>query len=130
MRLKLSVFAITALNMFGCAISYWDAETKAHHIWGFGHLAIKSTEPLEGKQAIIRKSTLSGVAIGIDDGSFGLSIGWDERQRLVIYDESTAITIERPESDNFFHFRIGTYPFETQSSNDIREPAKPKEAYP
>lgn len=118
LTLRIIVFAIVAMHMFGCAIYYRDAESGAEHIWGFGHLAMKATPPLDGKQALIRKATLAGVALGIDDGSFGMSVGWDQRERIIIYDENTAITIQRPPSNDFFYFKIGSYPFEFNSTNN------------
>lgn len=117
--------------MAGCAIYYRDAESGAEHIWGFGHLAMKATPPLNGKQAIIRKATLTGLALGIDDGSFGVSVGWDQRERLVVYDENTALTIQRPPSNDFFYFKIGSYPFELDShNNEDQELFESKEEQP
>jgi hypothetical protein len=104
--------------MLGCAIYYRDADSGAEHIWGFGHLAMKATPPLEGKQALIRRATLTGIALGVDDGSLGLSLGWDQRERIIVYDENTALTIQRPPSNDFFYFKIGTYPLEINSTNN------------
>ncbi len=93
----------------GCAIYYHDTESGADHIWGFGHLAMKATPPLDGKQAIVRKVTLTGAAIGIEEGSFGISVGFDQRERIDVY-ENTLVKIEKPTNKDFFYFKIGTYP--------------------
>ncbi|GJL59828.1 MAG: hypothetical protein NPIRA03_26850 [Nitrospirales bacterium] len=127
LTLRIFVVAIVAFHVFGCAIYYRDAESGAEHIWGFGHLAMKATPPLDGKQALIRKSTMAGVAVGVDDGSLGLSIGWDQRERLMIYDENTAVTIQRPPSNDFFYFKVGSYPLEfnpTKSTDQHSSEAK------
>ncbi|GJL65611.1 MAG: hypothetical protein NPIRA05_05820 [Nitrospirales bacterium] len=117
--------------MLGCAIYYRDAESGAEHIWGFGHLAIKGTPPLEGKQAFIRKTTLTGIALGIDEGSFGVSVGWDQRERLVILNENTAFTIQRPPNNDFFDFKIGTYPLEFNlTDNKDQQSSTTKEDQP
>jgi len=107
----------------GCAVYYRDRESGAEHIWGFGHLATKVTPPLEGKKALIQKMTLTGVAVGIDNGRLGVSVGYDEREHLLIYDENTAISIQRPPSNDFFYFKIGTYP------PDLEEPSRPNNVY-
>ena len=115
----------------GCAIYYHDAETGAEHIWGFGHLAIKGHPHLEKKQALIRKTTLTGVALGFYDDSFGISIGWDQRERIIIYDENAAFTIKRPASNEYFDFKIGTYPFVLDSlDNTIQQSSETKEDQP
>jgi hypothetical protein len=94
----------------GCAIYYRDAETGAEHIWGIGHLATKVTVPEDGKQALIRQATVAGVAIGMEEGVVGMSAGWDQRERIVIYDENASIAIQRTEDDNFFLFKFGSQP--------------------
>ncbi len=118
---QFSILVATCLALSGCAVYYRDAESGAEHIWGLGHLAMKVTPPLDGKKAIIRKATLMGLALGIDEGSLGFSVGWDQRERIVIHDENTAITIERPPSNDFFYFKIRTYPLEgdgTENENN------------
>lgn len=105
------VFAIALFSSIsGCAIYYRDAETGAEHIWGIGHLATKVSAPEGGKQAVIRKATLAGVAVGMEEGAVGMSAGWDQRERITIYDENTSIAIQRPEDDNFFSFEFGAQP--------------------
>lgn len=131
LTLKLIVVGIIAFPMLGCAIYYRDADSGAEHIWGFGHLAMKATPPLDGKQALIRRATLTGIAVGVDDGSLGLSIGWDQRERILVYDENTALTIQRPPSNDFFYFKIGSYPLEINSTNNTdQQSSEAKEDQP
>ncbi len=115
------LIVLICFSSFGCAIYYRDEETGAEHIWGFGHLAMKATPPLDGKQALIRRATLTGVALGIEDGSLGMSIGYDRRERIIVYDDNTALTIQRPPSNDFFHFKIGTYPPEPPTTNPTND---------
>jgi hypothetical protein len=98
------------LTISGCAIYYRDAETGAEHIWGIGHLATKVSAPEDGKQAVIRKATLAGVVLGMEEDAVGISAGWDQRERITLYDENTSIAIQRPEDDNFFLFKFGSQP--------------------
>jgi hypothetical protein len=100
---------VFALNS-GCAVYYHDAKTGAEHIWGFGHLETKVTPPSEGKQAVIRRATLSGLAFGIEDDAIGLSAGWARRERITVYGDNTSLAIQRPPSDDYFMFKIGALP--------------------
>lgn len=106
----LIVLLVCMAQLSACAIYYRDDETGAEHIWGIGHLATKITEPLDKKQAVIRQATLTGLSVGIEDESFGFSLGWDQRERIHIYDENTSFSIKRPEDGNYFLFKFGTEP--------------------
>jgi len=90
------------ISMSGCAIYYHDAKTGAEHIWGFGHLVTKVTPPADGKQAVIRRATLTGLALGVEDDSFGFSAGWDRRERITVYDGNTFLAIQRPPATTSF----------------------------
>ena len=105
-----SVFVLIGFLLSSCAVYYRDRDSGAEHIWGFGHLSMKVVPPNEGKQALIQRTTLTGLAVGLDNGSFGLSVGWDQREHILIYDANTAISIQRPPSNDSFYFKIGTYP--------------------
>lgn len=107
---KISAFVIIGFLLPGCAVYYRDRDSGAEHIWGFGHLSMKVVRPAEEKQALIQRTTLTGIAIGLDNGSFGLSAGWDQREHILIYDANTVISIQRPPTNDFFYFKIGTYP--------------------
>lgn len=108
--LSISLLVLIGFLLSGCAIYYRDRDTGAEHIWGFGHLSVKAIPPNEGKQALIQRMTLTGIAVGLDNGSLGISAGWDRREHILIYDENVAITIQRHPSNDFYHFKIGTYP--------------------
>src|SRR5262245_15830448 len=49
----------------GCAIHYYDKETQAEHIWGFGHMKLKASVPQEGTRAIVKQTELLGLGIGV-----------------------------------------------------------------
>ena len=130
LTLRIVIFVIVGFQLAGCAVYYRDRESGAEHIWGFGHLATKVTPPLEGKKALIQKMTLTGVAVGIDNGSLGVSVGYDEREHILIYDENTAIAILRPPSNDFFYFKIGTYPPDLEKSSNTSHSHTKKESEP
>lgn len=115
LMVRVIVFAIVCVHLAGCAVYYRDRDSGAEHIWGFGHLSMKVIPPVEEKQAIIQRTTLTGVAVGMDNGSLGMSVGFNQREHILIYDENVAITIQRPPSNDFFYFKIGTYPIELES---------------
>jgi hypothetical protein len=102
----------------GCAVYYRDRDTGAEHIWGFGHLSVKTIPPNEGKQALVQRMTLTGIAVGMDNGSLVMSAGYDRREHILITDEHAAITILRHPSNDFFYFKIGTYPPDLRAGPD------------
>ena len=91
---------------------------------------MKVIPPVEEKQALIQRTTLTGVAIGMDNGSLGMSVGFDQREHILIYDENVALTIKRPPSNDFFYFKIGTYPIELESLPDTKNSTEIKENQP
>ncbi len=122
------IFVITAISLIlsGCAVYYHDRVSGIEHIYGFGHLSMKVTPPREEKQAIIQRATMTGVAVGLDNGSLGMSVGYDQREHILIYDENVAITIKRPPSNDFFQFKVGTYPIEPNKLSSGKKPLENK----
>jgi len=114
--LMLIIYVILGTVMSGCAVYYRDRASGAEHIWGIGHLSMKVAAPYEEKQAVIQRSTLTGIAAGMDNGSLGVSVGHDQREHILIYDQNTVITIQRPPSNDFFYFKIGSMPIEVDAS--------------
>jgi hypothetical protein len=128
--MSLSVFIILGVLLSGCAVYYRDRDTGAEHIFGFGHLSVKALPPHDGKQAIVQRMTLIGIAAGLDNGALGMSAGWDRREHILIYDENAAVTIQRPPSNDFFYFKIGTYPPEREKTPDTANGIDTKESLP
>ena len=126
--LSISLLALIGFLLSGCAIYYRDRDTGAEHIWGFGHLSVKVMPPDEEKQALVQRMTLTGVAVGLDNGSLGISAGWDRREHILIYDKNAAITIQRHPSNDFYYFKVGTYPPDlgvvssNENAHDTKEP--------
>lgn len=105
------VFSISLLlSVSSCGIYYRDEVSGSEHIWGIGHLATKVTAPEGDKQGVIRKATMVGIALTMEEGAVGISAGWDQRERIAIYNENTSISVQRPEDGNFFLFRFGSQP--------------------
>lgn len=122
---NIGILVLIGFLLSGCAVYYRDRDTGAEHIWGFGHLSVKTIPPNEGKQALVQRMTLTGLAAGLDNGSLGISAGWDRREHILIYDENVAVTIQRPPSNDFFYFKIGTYPpdlgVKAESTNSVHK---------
>ena len=130
LTLRIIVVGIVAFHMLGCAVYYRDRYTGAEHVWGFGHLAMKVSHPFDDKHALIQRTTLPGVAVGMDNGEWGMSVGWAQREHILIYDESTTISIQRPPSNDFFSFEIKAYPPESGQSYDTHTSHQYKEGHP
>ena len=128
--MSLSLLVMIVVLLSGCAIYYRDRDTGAEHIFGFGHLSVKTMPPHEGKQALVQRMTLTGLAAGLDNGSLGVSAGWDRREHILIYDENVAVTIKRPPSNDFFYFKVGTYPPDLEKTQNATTWIDKKESLP
>lgn len=128
--MSISLLITLGFLLSGCAIYYRDRDTGAEHIFGFGHLSVKTIPPNDGKQALVQRMTLSGIAVGMDNGSLGISAGYDRREHILISGENTAVTIEPHPSRDYFYFKIGTYPSDLgyfQSNTSTQDKKEPKQ---
>ncbi len=113
--LKLIIqFTIYSLFLFaqGCAIYYHDADTGADHIWGVGHLSMKTVPDTTNKQILITKRTLSGVVLGLEEFTPTFSIGWNQSERITVLDKNASFAIQRPSNNDYFQFKFGDFPDE------------------
>ena len=101
------LLGLVCLVAAGCAVHYFDSKTGTEHIWGFGHLKMKSAAANEGLKAIVRGTDTLGISVGRGDDKGYLTLGWSSRQTLDIVSEDTAVRLEWPSSD-FFSVRVGS----------------------
>jgi hypothetical protein len=92
--------------LVGCAVHYYDTETKAEHLWGFGHMTMKVQAAGNARQAIVRGTDLIGFGIGKNDEGPFISAGWDGRRRIEIFGTDTELGLAWPASD-FMSVRLG-----------------------
>ncbi len=91
----------------GCAIHYYDPDTKTEHLWGVGHMMMRFVPPSEGVQAVVRGTDVLGASIGNADGQAYLTVGWHSLRRLETLSEDLSIRLEWPNSD-FACVRLGS----------------------
>mgnify|MGYP001050769475 CR=1 FL=1 len=96
-RLLLAI--VFAWASVGCAIHYSDSKTGTEHVWGFGHLAVKATNTIQNKKAVVRGATLFGVSLGLRDHSPVIVIGWERLQTVEVVDGNTDFSLQGPDSD-------------------------------
>jgi hypothetical protein len=95
------------MTLSGCAVYWHDHKTGTDHLWGFGHMTMKASDPKAKAKAIIRGFTLLGVAMGhTTEGTF-FSVGFDGKRRIEILDENTAIELHWPQNE-FSLIQMGT----------------------
>ncbi len=92
-----------------CAITYFDEETGVAHIWGFGHMKMKASAPLEECRATVAGVETLGLALGVGAQDYYVLLGWDNRRLLRILHRDTSVRLEWPSSD-FFDIRVGSEP--------------------
>lgn len=108
-RALLGAVVAGALSSSGCAVHYFDAATGSEHLWGFGHMVMKSAPSTSPRQAVIRGTDVLGMGVGIGDPGHSLSIGWDSRRTVDIIDDDTRVDLRWPHSD-FLSLRVGPPP--------------------
>lgn len=102
------VVLLSSTGVTGCAVHYYDAATGAEHIWGIGHMVMRAPVPAEGHRALVRGTSVLGLAVGKLGGEHYLTLGWERRHRLEMFDESTAIGLAWP-GGSFLNVRVGSH---------------------
>jgi len=90
----------------GCAIHYCDRQTGTEHVWGFGHMRMKSAPVAEGVDSVVSGTSIAGVGLGAGREDYYLTAGWDYRRRIVI-GTNAAFGLEWPTAD-FFNVHVST----------------------
>lgn len=116
-RVILGLLVLIMAMSIGCSVYYHDPKTGEDHLWGFGHLAMKTLPASGGTQAVATRATLTGVAVGVDQCTFAFSAGWDRRERIEFFGESVQLQLERPDNDDFFAIRLGDPSAEPQGNH-------------
>lgn len=97
----------------GCALHYYDQETQAEHIFGFGHMVMKAQDAGQDRVAVVRGKTTFGLSTGTDDNGGNLTAGWSSNRSINILQPDTSVELIWPTND-FLNIRIGQ-PFEGQT---------------
>ncbi len=122
-NIQVCLFILIMLQ--GCAVYYYDPKTGAEHVWGIGHMAMKTTVPQGGHRAIIRRTDVFGIATGIGDEGGYLSLGWDGVQRVNILDANTAVDLQWSNCD-LLSLRVGSpAPPTSQDAHEKTKEGKP-----
>jgi hypothetical protein len=104
-----SLFILT-----GCGIHYYDPETKAEHLFGFGHMVMKVQDAGAKRVATVTGYTDLGFVAGTDETGGRITAGWSSNKNIQILEPDTAIELIWPSND-LLNIRIGK-PFEGQKT--------------
>ncbi len=105
--MSILIIALLSFPLPGCAIHYFDPETGTEHLWGIGHMRMKSIAPTEDVRAVVHGTETLGVAFGHLRQEGYLHLGAQRRQVLEVLDADTSVRFEWPDSD-FFNVRVGS----------------------
>ena len=110
----LSLLLCTAVPLASaaCAVRYYDAETGAEHIWGIGHLVVKTTAPTDGRVAIIRGADLIGLGVSTGTEQGAVALGWSSTWRVEIVETDTSVALINPHTP--LTLRVGAAPDSVQ----------------
>lgn len=104
----------------GCAIHHYDAKTGTEHVWGFGHVAMRSVAANEGLQGVVSSTEFLGLVFSSSPQESFFSAGYSKQQRLHIIDADAAFRLEWPTAD-LLNVRIGSeFPHLSKNSAEGR----------
>ena len=108
-KIRFGLISVAALALFtwGCAVHYYEEKTGVEHIWGFGHLKMKSAKPNEGLQAVVHGSDVVGLSVGTADQHGYVTVGWQRLEYIDVLKDNTALRLEWPDSA-FASVRVGS----------------------
>jgi len=133
-----SAVIVAACLLTGCAVHYYDQNTRTEHLWGFGHLKMRAVPqkddgvpPTNAVMAFVTGTRTLGLRVGGGEDFAGLSAGWDARSRLTIKTEDSSFYLLWPNNSiwlprglkDLFTCRVGPdFPFPNSASNPNPEP--------
>ncbi len=86
-----------AMLASGCAINYYDSETKEWHFWGVGHIWMKAIpDQNKGKAtvevaAVVRGTETVGLSFGSLEDQANVALGYRRQQRLDVLAKDMAV---------------------------------------
>jgi len=104
--LVLSLITCLTLLSPGCVIQSFNSDTGIQRFWGLGYVKVRISAPKDGVRVQGSKVRSLGVAITAGQENYGISLGFEDRQRLRI-STNTAICIEWQTAD-MLGIRAGT----------------------
>lgn len=109
------VIAGVAALMSGCAVHFYDQRNGVEHVWGMGHMRMKTIPQDESCGAVVSSVATMGVSVGVGPEDYYLTGGWDSRRRILLGSNDT-VSLEWPRG-TFFNVRVGaTPPFATDEA--------------
>lgn len=80
-----------------------DEDTGTQSLWGVGHLALSTGQPVEPQrvEAVMAASDTLGAGVGTSLFSSGLSLGWRSSRMAYLPGPSTSLRIVRPHKRSF-----------------------------
>ena len=85
----------------GCAIYYHDNLDNSDHLYGFGHLAMKTITNGSTQIAVAKQISTLGSELHAGD-RVGISLGWSSEEEVDIFDKSVTVSLEKPSGDSLF----------------------------
>ena len=123
MIIRLIVYSTITLSLTGCAIHYYDKDSQAEHLWGFGHIKMKAAPSADDVvRALITSSQTIGIDVLVGEEVSGIGLGYAKRERIRVLEDSSVALIW-PENrflwrPDFFDVRVGASPPWITSSNE------------
>ena len=105
-RLPLCLLALAAE---GCAFQRYDARTGTQHLWGIGHLAIKTSPATESLPAVVTGQETFGLSAGTTVSGGHFAVGWRDERLILVNSSNASVRLVWPSAD-FFTVRLAKEP--------------------
>jgi hypothetical protein len=92
---------LLVLTVSGCALYYHDDSDNSDHLYGFGHLAMKTITNGSTQIAVAKQVSTLGSELHAGD-RVGVSLGWSSEEEVDIFDKSARLSLEKPSGDSLF----------------------------
>ncbi len=79
----------------------YDAATNTHTLYGFGRIRVRTQTAVTGQQAVATSVTTYGAALGLGEGNTGLAVGYQNRDRLLVFSPDADVQVTYSATDVF-----------------------------
>ena len=83
-RALLALMALLVIGNTGCGIHYYDAKAGRDHLFGLGQLSMSENELANDQMSVASRSRIAGLKFDLGRKGFGVTLGYDVRQRIEI----------------------------------------------
>ena len=91
--IRILLVIASGLVSSGCAIRYTNPENGEEHLWGFGHISVRSEHAPSSHHATIRSAATLGLEVNLGREEYGVAAGASRTRRTEISPEDVRLKL-------------------------------------